>query len=775
MFRTGGLGVDTPHETPPMRQNSASLDMPQLRIGDSATTADAAAATDSMIAAEIETSTQQVRQEDILFEKALVRTLTYMTKVYDTLTLPVYAALQQPWKRIAEHEAPKGILLDKEKMIYGTLTPTAALHREIDACNVDTMEKIFAHACAKHEKMNCLGVRDIISEEEVEDPQTGKMIKKYQLGDYKWNSYYDTGVEAKNLSVGILSLGIKPKEKIAVFAETRKEWLVTAMAAFKQNLRIVTVFTTLGDDGVAHALNETDVCTLVTSEDLMPRLQEILKSTPGIKNLVYMDTKKAPSTAEAIENLPKEINVTTYSNLMEIGRANASKVDDVKPQKDDIAIIMYTSGSTGAPKGVMLSHYNLVSGIKSVTDVLSVTGEPEPGDAYIAYLPLAHVMELMSEAICFLQGIPIGYSSPLTMTDKSLGIKDGTKGDATMLRPTLIAGVPLVIERIAKGIQTKVSESGRFAEILFNFFYNYKVRWTELGYDTPLVNKVFFSKIRAIVGGKLRFMAVGSAPLAPETQKFIRTTLCCPVVLGYAMTESASCGTMAVSKDLSVGRVGAPVSCTNFRLVDWTEGGYRVTDKPYPRGEILMGGDNIAIGYYKRESDDIFEEDGKRWIRTGDIGEVHPDGVFKIIDRKKDLVKLANGEYVSLGKVESAIKTCKYVDNVCVYADPSESYTIAIIVPTQPHVEKLGRRLGKSISYELLCQDPVIEETILQEVQTQARLLKLVKYEIPRKIRLCPEPWMPQSGLVTAAFKIKRNNVYRHFEKQISEMYNWSS
>lgn len=140
---------------------------------------------------------------------------------------------------------------------------------------------------------------------------------------------------------------------------------------------------------------------------------------------------------------------------------------------------------------------------------------------------------------------------------------------------------------------------------------------------------------------------------------------------------------------MTTGRVGAPLGCCDIRLVNWAEGNYTTKDKPYPRGEILIGGDNVALGYYKlpeATEKDFFEEDGRRWFRSGDIAEVQGDGCFKIIDRKKDLVKLQVGEYVSLGKVESELKTCALVDNICVYGDPSKQYCVALIVPALKQV-----------------------------------------------------------------------------------------
>ncbi|ODM89566.1 Long-chain-fatty-acid--CoA ligase 4, partial [Orchesella cincta] len=785
-LRTGGLGTGTPHETPPMRQTSASLELPRMDINASVATADGAivgqhglrpledSGPESKQNSNFEAASgeEDRRRNNELLEKAVNTSLSCMTTVYDALTLPLYFFVQQPWKQMALHNAPKGILLDEEKMIYGSATPRSLRHQELLDMNIDTMEKVLSYSVAKHANQKCLGAREVIEEVEVMDPTTGKMVKKFELGDYQWMNYVDVNEEATNVSAGLAKLGLKPKQKIAIFAETRREWLITAMAAFKQNLTIVTVFTTLGDDGVIYALKETDVTFLITSEELMPRLVNVLPQVPSVQNLIYMNPRNLPQTESVLAEIPKNVQTTSYSDLVESGKT--ATFEEVKPTRNDRAIIMYTSGSTGNPKGVILSHNNIVSGMRSVLDILALSGQPEPEDAYIAYLPLAHVLELMSETICFIQGIPIGYSSPLTMTDASLGVKEGTKGDASVLKPTILAGVPLVLERISKGIQTKMAERGKIVELIFNYFYNYKVKWYHKGYDTPLVNKILFNKVKSLIGGRVRFMAVGSAPLAPETHEFIRAVLSCPIVLGYAMTETSSCGTLGIGSDLTVGRVGGPVQCTKIRLVDWEEGGYRITDKPYPRGEIIMGGDNIAMGYYKNlESTDFYEEDGTRWIKTGDIGEVHPDGVFKVIDRKKDLVKLSNGEYISLGKIESIIKTCKYVENACVCADSSHSYPVALICISQPHVKKLAAKMGiVNRSFDDLCRNPILEEAILNKVQSHVVLHNLNKFEVPKKIHLVSEPWMPQSGLVTAAFKIKRNNVYKQYEAQINEMYN---
>ena len=206
---------------------------------------------------------------------------------------------------------------------------------------------------------------------------------------------------------------------------------------------------------------------------------------------------------------------------------------------------MYTSGSTGVPKGVLLSHNNVATAMLAFSDAL---GPVYDDDVFIAFLPLAHVLELMCEAICFLSGIPIGYSTPLTMTDKSSKIKRGCKGDTSVLRPTLMAAVPLILDRVFKGIQDQVNGGGKVAQAVFKFFYDYKLKWYYRGYSSPLLNKLIFSKMQSLLGGRVRLVACGGAPLSPETQEFLRNCLNTPILQGYGLTETAACAAVTVCK-----------------------------------------------------------------------------------------------------------------------------------------------------------------------------------------------------------------------------------
>jgi len=390
-------------------------------------------------------------------------------------------------------------------------------------------------------------------------------------------------------------------------------------------------------------------------------------------------------------------------------------------------------------------------------------------DRYIAYLPLAHVLELLAESSCLMFGIKIGYSSAQTLTNKSTKVKAGSKGDANFLKPTLMCAVPLILERIYKSIVDTMRRQGWAAEELFHYFVQYKMKWQDRGFDTPLLNKTLFRKIRYFVGGRVRLMLSGGAPLSPDTHSLTRTCLCVPLMQGYGLTETTACATVTAPRDRTTGRVGAPLMNCRIKLVNWEEGNYTTKDQPYPRGEIHVGGRNVAMGYFRNEAktqEDFYEEDGFRWFRTGDIGQVEADGVIRIIDRKKDLVKLQHGEYISYGKIEAILKTSPMVESICMYADPNQNYTVAVVIPSISELSTISP-LPAQEAVEL----KEVQAAVVKSLEKYGTKMGLLRTECPQRVFLTLDEWTPDSGLVTAAFKIRRRFIVQKYEKQINAMY----
>ncbi|XP_005719617.1 long-chain-fatty-acid--CoA ligase 4 [Pundamilia nyererei] len=649
---------------------------------------------------------------------------------------------------------------------YRSVDRFDSLARE-DFPGKDTLDKLFKHAVQRFGEADCLGTREILSEENETQPN-GKVFKKLILGEYKWLSYNELDSIVSEFGSGLAALGQQPKSTIAVFCETRAEWMITAQACFRHNFPLVTFYATLGEEAIAFGLNETGVSHLVTSVELLEtKLKTVLPQIPNLKHVIYVDDKKMNT-----EGYPAGLSIRSMQSVREMGRQpeNVARAI-VEPRPSDLAVVMYTSGSTGRPKGVVIVHSNLIAGMTGQCERIPGLG---PNDTYIAYLPLAHVLEMTAEISCVTYGCRIGYSSPQTLSDQSTRIKKGSKGDCSVLRPTLMAAVPEIMDRINKNVMSKVQEMGFVQKMLFTLGYNYKLEQIRRGYDAPLCNALLFRKVKKLLGGRVRMMLSGGAPLSSATQRFMNVCFCCPVGQGYGLTETCGAGTITEVEDISTGRVGAPLICCEIRLRDWAEGGYTSKDKPNPRGEILIGGPNVTMGYYRSEGNnqDFFvDENGQRWFCTGDVGEVYPDGCLQIVDRKKDLVKLQAGEYVSLGKVESALKNCPLIDNICAYANSDQNYVISFVVPNQKKLTELAKQRSIEGTWEEICTNPEMESEVLKAIKEVATNIKLQRFEIPVKVHLSPEPWTPETGLVTDAFKLKRKELKNHYLHHIERMY----
>lgn len=321
---------------------------------------------------------------------------------------------------------------------------------------------------------------------------------------------------------------------------------------------------------------------------------------------------------------------------------------------DELFGVCYTSGTTGLPKGVTFTQGQLKEAALGMAQTIRSIIHDGPSHTYIAYLPQAHVLELCIELFLFLGGVKVGYATPFTLNESAPGLAEGVKCDLQLLKPTVMTTVPLVLDRMQKEIYAKLEKRTPFSKALFDCLMEYKILWTGRGYGTPIVDRLLCSKVQQQFGNRLSYMVVGSAPLAENLQSLIKNSLNVKLLQGYGTTETLG-GVIAMDfADLSYGRVGSPMNGVTVRLYNWEEGNYRVTDKPHARGEIVVGGKMLSSGYYKQDElskQTFFTENGTRFFITGDIGELFADGTLKIIDRKKDLVKLANGEYFSLGKV----------------------------------------------------------------------------------------------------------------------------
>ncbi|KAK6099727.1 long-chain fatty acid-CoA ligase [Batrachochytrium dendrobatidis] len=597
-----------------------------------------------------------------------------------------------------------------------------------------------------------------------------KVWKYFELSEFSWMTYRQCAQDALHIGAGLRKLGLSAHSKVAIFASTSRDWMLMAHGCFTQSITLSTAYDTLGEEGLTFSVNECEITTLFTQADLLPMIKKIGDKTPTLTNIIYTGnaTKEHISAIKAAHS---HLHLYTMDELRRTGIDNP--VDPVPPTPEDLCCIMYTSGSTGNPKGVMLSHGNLISA--AVSGFKTQHAYLDNNTVYLAYLPLAHVLEFTVEHICILAGASLGYGSVRTLSDGSVR---NCKGDIRELRPTIMVGVPAVWETIRKGIVARLAEIPPTQKAVFDLAFHLKWSLMQMGLPTGFLNSLVFHTVQNQTGGRLKLALSGGAPMAPDTQKFISICIC-PVIQGYGLTET--CGTLFIQdmRDVTnLGNVGAPFPCNEIKLVAVTDTAYTPfpqDPKNNPRGEVWARGKSIMKGYYKQPQLTAESMTSDGWFMTGDIGEWHPDGSLSIIDRKKNLVKLNNGEYVALEKLEALYKTSMFSLNLCIHADPLESFVVGIVVVSEKHIREhaVGLKLAGASTADLteLCVTREVVTAVLDDFKRLAKSAGFKPAEIVQAITLTADEWTPSNGYLTAAQKIKRAEVLSKYSADIKKMY----
>ncbi|CAN7942810.1 unnamed protein product [Ixodes hexagonus] len=699
---------------------------------------------------------------------ALIFILKVLVTLYDIVTLPIYAIVQRPWNYFIKKRRSFGIHLDEENP--GSPYIKAESSGVDSIGDIRTMDELMRRAVLKYCDRPCLGKRVVLKETE-DTPNEREFIKKLSLGEYQWLTYNEVDNKIELVTRGLMSLGLRPQQNLVIIAETGPEWLIIAFACFRVNIRVVAVSATLGDQGVLESINEVDAAHLVTPYAFLPKVAAIVHKMPHLTHVVYVENQ---SSGPTIAEIPESVVALPFSELEEKGKTADVELWGQTPTEDDVALIMYTSGCTDVPKGVMITHRNLIAALRGFSANCPELGQVA-GDAYIAYLPISHMLELVIESLSILVGAKIGYSSGFTLTDRSKGLNQGSIGDATLLKPALVLCTSLILDRICKNITDGVDAKGAFISRFFEYALRYKTFWLGKGFNTPILNPLVFRKMRTLLGGQLRIIAVDSLPLCVKTDAFIRACFDCRPVQVYGLIETTASGAIKDVNDMNFGSTGSPSQGCYLKLANWEEGGYQITDEPRPRGEIVVGGECITPGYYKNEAATMKsykEEHGIRWFYTGDIGEVYPNGTICIVDRKRNLVKLQHGERVSLGKIEMKLKTCPLIENICVCGSSSHSYLVALVVPNRTKLHAIALQEGKgNLNFNQACKNPAIVRACTNSIASYGLKANLDKKEIPLKIMLCEEDWQPNTGLVSTDYRIRRRNIEIFYQSEIDVMY----
>ncbi|KAF3778312.1 Long chain acyl-CoA synthetase 2 [Nymphaea thermarum] len=497
-------------------------------------------------------------------------------------------------------------------------------------------------------------------------------------GAYAWRTYREVYDQSIRLGSAIRRCNVGPGASCGIYGINCPEWIIAMEACNSHGIYYVPLYDSLGANAIEFIINHAEVSIAFIQE-----------------------------------------------NKIQVGNED---YDLPQKRKDDICTIMYTSGTTGDPKGVLLTNRAMLAEVHCMDTMLQKTDEGvKESDSYLSFLPLAHVFDQVFENYCISKGASIGFWQ---------GDVRYLLNDCQELKPTLFCGVPRVFDRIYSGINEKVSSGGALKKALFDFAYNYKLNQLRMGLKqnqaAPLFDKLIFSKV--------------------------------------SLTEScAGCFSSLTNEFYMIGTIGVPMTAVEARLESVPDMGYDALSTK-PAGEICLRGATLFSGYHKRK--DLTEDvliDG--WLHTGDIGEWQPNGTMRIIDRKKNIFKLSQGEYISVENVENIYGGCPAISSIWVYGNSFESFLIAVAVPNKEVLEHWATTHDERLDYNVLCQNPKARMYVLGELNNTGQANKLRGFELLKAVHLEPRPFDMERDLITPTFKLKRQQLLKYYKDIVDELY----
>ena len=561
-----------------------------------------------------------------------------------------------------------------------------------------------------------------------------------KAGQWGWTTYAETGKQVEEFRAGLIALGVKRGDNVAIISNNRVEWAVAAYACFGIGAALVPMYEAQLAKEWAFICNDCNATAVIAATDeIYEKCKELKEKAPSIQHVIGL-------------SLPKT-EPLSYAAICEAGARAPSPPRTAEPK--DTACLIYTSGTTGNPKGVILSHGNLISNINAVQGMLPL-GED---DRSLSFLPWAHSFGHTCELHFMLsRGASIAICEAV---DKIIA-------NLAEVQPTVLMSVPRIFNRIYDGVNKQMAARPPLVQKLFRAGLKAASKQKK-GQALSLVekatlavaDKIVFTKIRARFGGKLKYAFSGGSALSKDVGEFI-DSLGITVYEGYGLTETSPITTANRPGGHRIGSVGQPIPGVKV-VIDKAASG----DPKH--GEIVVYGPNVMMGYHNREEDNkaAFSEDGG--FRTGDLGYLDDDGFLYITGRLKEQYKLENGKYVAPAPLEEQLKLSPFIINAMVYGD-NRLYNVALIVPEMDAVKAWAKAQNISAdSDEKLLENAKVKEMMQSEVDKASADFK--GFEKVRRITLTAEDFTTQNDLLTPSLKVKRRVVWQRYGAPIEALY----
>lgn len=542
-------------------------------------------------------------------------------------------------------------------------------------------------------------------------------------------------------SRGLLRLGVKPKDKIALISSAnRTEWNIMDMAIMQLGAVNVPMYPTISANEYKYIFNHAEVTYCFLSDEvLFEKAIAVRAEVPSLKEIFSFETVKNCKNWEELLNLGQD-------------KSNQKEVDNLKDLvlAEDLATIIYTSGTTGIPKGVMLSHSNVVSNVLDSTPRLPIIAG---NTTIISFLPVCHIFERMLHYLYIYKSIAIYFAESIEKFPENL----------KEVRPHFMSVVPRLLEKVYNSILQKGSALTGIKKAIFYWAVEVGLAYEPYGqngwfYEKKLAvaRKLVFSKWREGLGGRLETMVSGSAALQPRLAR-IFSAAGMYVMEGYGLTETSPVITVNAYPDghFKIGTVGKPIRNVEVKIAE--------------DGEILVKGPNIMLGYYK-DPDRTAEVMTGDFFHTGDKGEFDKDGFLKITGRKKEIFKTSGGKYIAPAAIENQMKQSKFIEQILVIGD-GQKMAAAIVQPNFAFVKEWAKRHHQEIgtTQEEIARNEKVKERIMQEIEKGNK--HFGQWETIKKIELTPEVWTVDNELLTPTFKPKREVIIKKYKDLYDRIY----